>query len=53
MTASVFLQVNGLTVIADEDEFEKLVMDAAQSMVTKEQIAEFFRKNTTTELIQP
>lgn len=46
LTAAVFLQVNGLTVTADEDEFEKLVMDAAQSLVTKEQIAEFFRRNT-------
>ena len=48
LVASVFLQVNGLKVIADEDEFEKLVMDAAQSLVSKEQIAEFFQKNTST-----
>ena len=47
LTASVFLQVNGLMVIADEDEFEKLVVDAAQSLFTKEQIADFFRSNTT------
>lgn len=46
LAASVFLQVNELKVVADEDEFEKLVMDAAQSLVTKEQIAEFFRNNT-------
>jgi death-on-curing protein len=48
LTAAVFLQVNGLEVIADEDEFEKLVLDAAQSLVTKEQIAVFFRNNTST-----
>lgn len=48
LTASVFLQVNGLNVVADEAEFEKLVLDAAQSLVTKDQIAEFFRKNTAT-----
>ena len=48
LTAAVFLEVNSLAVTADEDEFEKLVLDAAQSLVTKEQIAEFFRKNTST-----
>ncbi len=47
LTAAVFLQVNGFMVIADEDEFEKLVLDAAQSFVTKEQIAEFFKNNTS------
>lgn len=47
LTAAVFLQVNGLMVTADEDEFEKLVLDAAQSLVTKEQIADFFRSNTS------
>ncbi|OGQ33481.1 MAG: hypothetical protein A3F16_08790 [Deltaproteobacteria bacterium RIFCSPHIGHO2_12_FULL_43_9] len=47
LTASVFLQVNGLKVTADEDEFEKLVLDAAQSLKTKEEIADFFRKNTS------
>lgn len=46
LTSAVFLQVNGLMVIADEDEFEKLVLDAAQSLLSKEQIADFFRKNT-------
>ncbi len=49
LTASVFLQVNGHRVIADENLFEKLVMDAAQSRVAKEQIAEFFRANTSAE----
>lgn len=49
LTASVFLQVNGLIVMADEDEFEKLVLDAAQSLASKEQIAEFFRNNTTSQ----
>jgi death-on-curing protein len=47
LTAAVFLQVNGLMVTADEDEFEKLVLDAAQSLVTKEKIADFFRNNTS------
>ncbi len=48
LTAAVFLQVNGCTVIAEEDEFEKLVLDSAQSRLTKEQIADFFRKNVST-----
>lgn len=53
LTAAVFLEVNELQVIADEDEFEKLVLDAAQSLVTKEQIAEFFRKNTSADPTSP
>ena len=48
LVSAVFLEVNGLTVTADEDEFEKLVLDAAQSLKTKNEIAEFFRKNTST-----
>jgi death on curing protein len=47
ITAAVFLEVNGLHVIAKEDDFEKLVLDAAQGIVTKEQIADFFRSNTS------
>jgi death on curing protein len=46
LSAAVFLEVNGFVITADEDEFEKLVMDAAQSLLTKTQIAEFFKKNT-------
>jgi len=46
LAASVFLEVNGLEFIANEDEFEKLVLDAAQSLVTKDHIAAFFQKNT-------
>lgn len=48
LAASVFLQVNGQQVMADEDEFEKLVLDATQSLIGKTEIAEFFRKGTTT-----
>ncbi len=46
LASAVFLQINGLRVIADEDEFEKLVLDAAQSIVGKKEIAEFFKRNT-------
>jgi death-on-curing protein len=45
LTAAVFLEVNGLRLTADEHEFEKLVFNAAQSLATKDQIADFFRKN--------
>ena len=51
LTPNVFLQVNGFMVSADEDEFEKLILDAAQSLVTKEQIADFFRNNTTEKIL--
>jgi death-on-curing protein len=47
LSAAIFLQVNGFMLTANEDEFEKLVMDAAQSLVNKEQIADFFRNNTS------
>jgi death on curing protein len=47
LAASVFLQVNGFQVIADEEEFEKIVLDAAQSLIGKTEIADFFRKTTT------
>ncbi len=47
LAAAVFLEVNGLTVTADEDEFENLVMGVAQGRVDKKQIAAFFRKNTS------
>lgn len=46
LVAAVFLEVNGLNLVADEGDFEKLVLDAAQSMANKEQIADFFRHNT-------
>ncbi len=51
LTPAVFLQVNGFMVSADEDEFEKIILDAAQSLVTKEQIADFFRNNTTEKIL--
>lgn len=47
LVAAVFLEVNGFKVIANEDDFEKIVLNAAQSLVTKEQIADFFRQNTS------
>ncbi|MBL7664299.1 MAG: type II toxin-antitoxin system death-on-curing family toxin [Bacteriovoracaceae bacterium] len=46
LAAAVFLEINGYQVIADEDEFEKLVLDAAQSRVDKKGITDFFRSNS-------
>jgi len=46
LAAAVFLEINGVTITADEDEFEKLVMDAAKGSVSKDQIAEFFKNNS-------
>ncbi|MBL7664295.1 MAG: type II toxin-antitoxin system death-on-curing family toxin [Bacteriovoracaceae bacterium] len=47
LAAAVFLEINGLEITANEKEFEKLVLDAAQSLVDKKQIADFFRNNTS------
>ncbi|MCM2282305.1 MAG: type II toxin-antitoxin system death-on-curing family toxin [Bdellovibrionaceae bacterium] len=46
LAAAVFLQVNGWRIIADEDDFEHLVLETAQHRKTKTEIAEFFRSNT-------
>ncbi len=48
LTSAVFLQINGLKVTANEDEFEKLVIDTAQSLKTKDELTNFFRENTST-----
>jgi death-on-curing protein len=46
VTAAVFLQINGYVVIADEDDFEQVVLAAASGKAPKEVIAEFFKRNT-------
>jgi death-on-curing protein len=46
VTAAVFLQINGYSVIAEEDEFEKIVIAAASGSADKEMLAEFFKRNT-------
>lgn len=46
LAAAVFLQVNGYQIVADEDDFERLVLDTAQSKLSKSEISEFFRTNT-------
>lgn len=46
LAASVFLEINGIEIVANEDEFEVLVLQSAQSKKTKEEIAIFFQKNS-------
>ncbi len=44
--AAVFLEINGIELTANEDDFETIVMEAAQSKKTKEEISLFFRSNS-------
>lgn len=44
-TALVFLEMNGVTIDADEDALVELVLDVAQGRADKARIAEFFRAN--------
>lgn len=44
-TALVFLELNGVTIDADEDALVELVLDVAQGRADKARIAEFFRTN--------
>jgi hypothetical protein len=37
------MKLNGLTLVADEEEFETLVLDAAQGKADKGIIAQFFQ----------
>jgi death-on-curing protein len=44
----VFLTLNRAKLVADEKEFERLVLSVAEGHTNKTSIAEFFRKNTKT-----
>ena len=46
MAAFIFLKLNGLTVTTTETEFERLVRQVAEGQIKKDQIAEFFERNT-------
>lgn len=46
VTAAVFLQINGHVVVAEEEEFEQIVLAAASGKAKKEMITEFFKRNT-------
>lgn len=45
--ADAFLFMNGYELTASEDEYEELVLAAAQHRLTKSQIAEFLRSRST------
>ncbi len=42
----VFLSLNGVDVLAEEEEFEKIVLGVAEGKLDKAAVAEFFRKNS-------
>jgi len=46
VAALVFLELNGVEVVAPEDEFEALVMGVAEGRLAKTQVSEFFRDHT-------
>ena len=46
-TTILFLNLNGLKLTADKDELTDLVLAVAQGQAGKEQIADFFRRNST------
>jgi len=45
-TAVTFLKVNGIPVIADEDEAAEMVLSVAQGQADKSAIADFLRQNS-------
>ncbi|MCS6954615.1 MAG: type II toxin-antitoxin system death-on-curing family toxin [Bryobacteraceae bacterium] len=45
--ALVFLEINGQTVIATDDELVDLTLRTAQSLMTKTEIADFFRSHAS------
>ena len=46
MSAFSFLKLNGLTLTAEDMEFEPIILAVAQGKMGKAEIAEFFRKHT-------
>lgn len=46
LVAAVFLEINGLLLTASNDDFEEVVMNTAKGLLSKAQIAEFFRAHT-------
>ena len=45
MAAFVFLKLNKLTLVADENQFERVVLSVAENKIEKREIAEFFKKH--------
>ena len=46
VSSVVFLMMNGVEVNADEDNFERMVLSAAEGKIDKTTIAQFFRNNS-------
>jgi death-on-curing protein len=46
VAAVVFLALNGIKIIADEDDFELIVRNVAEGSIGKPDVAEFFRKHS-------
>jgi death-on-curing protein len=44
----VFLLMNGIELLADEDGYEKVVLSVAEGKIDKAEIARFFRNNAST-----
>jgi death on curing protein len=45
VAALVFLTLNDIEIDADEDSFERMVLDVASGQVDKPAVAEFFRRH--------
>lgn len=45
MAAFVFLKLNKWTLVADENQFERIVIAVAESKIEEREIAEFFKKH--------
>lgn len=46
VAAIVFLDINGVEVTAPEEDYERLVLEAAQGAMDKQGIASFFRMHS-------
>lgn len=51
VAAIVFLEMNEMDFHADEEELEQIVMDVAQGKVEKPTLAEFFRRNSSPNIL--
>ena len=45
MAAFAFLKLNKLTLVAEENQFERTVLSVAENKIEKREIAEFFKKH--------
>ena len=47
LVALTFLERNGLTITASNEDLYKIALDIAQSAISKEEIAQFFKQYTS------